>query len=216
MKWNLKQKENLKIDLASNEAEYNDISNELENVNLFLETFSDSDFNINDYSKEEIQRYERYNELSEALNYIIAHPNGGSIRSCIHSAAKKNIEQELDSIKGSDSVIDYKVNSEKKKIQKYSEKLSKQLELIQHKINSNKKEIIQNQRIISKMSKDEAYSKMIDYSEAIKRLNEKENQIKIPQNISKLQAEITLLNNTIADLLKKQSEIIGTSSNSQI
>ncbi len=208
--------EEVKKSLVQNTNEYKNIEEKMQYIKSFMDVIPNSNFNADDYAKDDVVKFQRYNELNEALNYILTHPNGGSVRNCIHSAAQKTIESEISDLKKEDIIIDFNMALKKKELQKYYDSLSKKFENVKQKITYDNKDIIQYERIIKQMSKDEAYSRMLESQDAIRRLSEKETYIKIPQTISKLRTEILLLNNTIDDLLKKQNEIIQSTTNSQI
>ena len=62
----------------------------------------------------------------------------------------------------------------------------------------------------SNYTQAEAEQKVEELSTKLRSLNDKQNHTKIPEQIERLRSEIKLLHSTIADLMKRQSEIQGT------
>lgn len=168
---------------------------------------SASVFNIDSYSPDEQNQFKNYKDLIEAKTYIDEHPNGGVVKILIHSKAKDPILQEIQDMQQLPVIIDF-INFERKK------SVSAELDQVQKKkaeaiasIHQSEKNIKNLQHIADSMSMDEAQKKSDELSEYIRRLYDKQNNIKIRSLISSLSAEILLLEQTITDLLTRQEKI---------
>lgn len=86
--------------------------------------------------------------------------------------------------------------------------ITKQKDSIEQQLDELFKEKSQLEQECSGSDMNELLGEIKDISSALRRLNEKSNNIKIPQKINSLKTEVTLLRATIADLEKKLKEIV--------
>ena len=189
------------------QAKYDDEDIESTRLETFIGQLPSEGFDVSAYNEDEQNMLSQYQTIKEALEYIVAHPNGGSIKVCIHSAAQDVLQTELQNLKQTKIVKDFLMNEKKKEYKKLAERSNKNKGNIKNQIQVLKEQIRNLTQITTKMSKDEALQKSRQYSEDIRRLTEKQNQVKIPQQISQLQTEIYLIEATIQDLQKKAQEI---------
>lgn len=195
----IEEKTDKKIELEAKEAE----------LSSLLETLPESAsvFNIDSYSPEEQAQYKNYKDLIEAKTYIDEHPNGGVVRVLIHSKAKNPILQEIQDMQQLPVIIDFMNYERKKSISSELEQVQKKKADIVSLIHQSEKNIKNFQHIAETMSMEEAKKKSDELSEHIRRLNEKQKNIKIRSLISSLSAEILLLEQTIIDLQTRQEKI---------
>ena len=159
-----------------------------------------SDFRIEKYPPEEQELFTRYQSLVEALKYVSGHQNGNSLRTIINQSAKIQIETELTSLEKCSIVQDYKNSMHKKELELQLEYINKNIAETKNAIIKLQQQCNLYERAAEPMSYQDAQKKINELSESIKRIASGENDIKIPQKIAALKAEITLLNQTIADL----------------
>lgn len=195
----LQEKRNQKARLISEETS---LSEEISSMPE--ETIS---FNVEEYSQEEQELFARYQALVEAITYIDEHPNGNNMKSLINTAARKKMSEELDSIINEPVIIDYKSCCYRSDLEAKLQKVTKEKEDVQKCIERSEKQCEDLGRTTSAMTMVEASETSRTLSETVRRLTEKQNYIKIPQRIATLYAEITLLNQTIQDLIAKQEKI---------
>ncbi len=180
--------------------------NELKTQIAQLPEFASS-FSIESYPEEIQAEYKHYKDLIEALAYIDEHPNGGAIRNIIHASAREPIVKEIESLENNEAVIAYKAYEHKKALISQLEKVKKCINDATGLIHQLEKTIANNRRLTTGTTLEEAKQSSCKLSEVIRRLNEKQKYIKIPQNIARIAAEIDLLNQTIKDLTEQQKKI---------
>ena len=95
----------------------------------------------------------------------------------------------------------------RKELESKLAKLEKEKLDLSSKIEDSQKAITRNEVLVSDMSLEQALNRQKELVETIRRINEKTIQLKIPQQILVLDAEITLLSQTIDDLNKKMQKI---------
>ncbi len=164
-------------------------------------------FNISDYDEDTYQQYTRYQELKEASSYIRQHPNGGVIKAVIKQAAQLQIDSELQALESNPVIKKYNQIMERKSLESELVKKQEKILNIENEMVNLSKQIKAAQEITSEMPKDEAEENIKSYSERIRRLTEKQNDVKIPQIVATLEAEITLLKRSVDDLQKKYDKI---------
>lgn len=195
----LNQKNKEKADLQAKEQELTAMIAGMSEIS--------SDFDINSYTPEQKAVFDRYIALLEALNYIEEHPNGGALKSVIKESAKKSINEELSSITDIRVISDYILSKQKKDLESQLNKVKKELLDVQRAIDSCMQLSDSHKTATNGVSYDQAQEEISKYSEDIRRVTEKLNLVKIPQRITTIQHEITLLEDTIKELLKKSQEI---------
>lgn len=168
------------------------------------------DYNIeqNNCTREEVEQFERYKSLVDALNYISEHPNGGPIKILINQSAKKQISDEVESLLTNTLVQQFIVEGNRTQLSSELQSITKQKDSIEQQLDELFKEKSQLEQECSGSDMNELLGEIKDISSALRRLNEKSNNIKIPQKINSLKTEVTLLRATIADLEKKLKEIV--------
>ncbi len=167
----------------------------------------DIHFELSNYSDTQQDAFKRYKELQEALKFIEDHPNGGSIKLLINSAAKNQITSEISNIEKQSVIIDFNNYSRRENLKLQLSKIQEEKVSAQNSLEKLIQESEKYENIVSDMTEKEAVSQMDEYSHRIACLNEKQNYIKLSQTISTLKAEITLLNQTIKDLESRQAEL---------
>ena len=145
--------------------------------------------------------------MREALTYIEEHPNGGNLKSVIKESAKKTLIREIADLEKQDVIKDYLKYSKRKELESQLAKIQKSASDCEQAIRESQKSCENFEKASSSMSFDEASSEIEKLSETIRRLIDKQNKIKIPQRINILKVEISLLESTISDLLKKAQDI---------
>lgn len=168
---------------------------------------SSSFFKVENYSSEEQDKFTRWQELTEALAFIDEHPNGGAMKALINQAARLQIISELDSLNTQSSVLDYNNFNTRKQLESDLTKVKKSITEVDAVINQSHKKLATLKNLTSQMSQEDAQSEIKDCSESIRRLTDKQNFIKLPQRINTLNAEITLLRQTIQDLHTQQAKM---------
>lgn len=166
-----------------------------------------SRFKVENYSNDEQAKFNRWQELTEALAFIDEHPNGGAMKALINQAARLQIVVELESLKGQASVVDYNDFNARKQLESELSKVKKSIAEIDVSISQSQRKVSTLKNLTSQMSQEEAQSESKNCAETIRRLTDKQNFIKLPQRINTLKAEITLLRQTIQDLYKQQEKI---------
>ncbi len=183
------------------------LNNQISHIQDELSNVPDKIISPEDCSDIELSQFDKYKDLMEALRYIDEHPNGGNIRILVHQSAKSNIESQIASLSHNPLVIQYQRNEKISALNKKLLDLKKQKEDIEKQLSS----LLNEQSYLKKeclaMSKDKVQQKLSDTVSAIRRLNDKSNNLKISQRISSINAEIILLNQTINDLNNKLKEI---------
>ncbi len=169
--------------------------------------YPDEDFKSEDYSAAEQADFDRYNKLREALSFIELHPNGGYVKVLINQTALIQINKEIEFLETKPVIIAFNKSRQKKQAELELTKTQGVKNDIIKQINNSDKQIHNLSVITSVMSMEEAQKKSEECSNAIRRLTDKQNLVKIPQRISTLKAEIMLLKTTIAELQVKLSKI---------
>lgn len=164
-------------------------------------------FNYESLNEQDKALYNRYIELNNALKYIEEHINQGSVKGVINSVAKIGIENELADISKNSIIKDFESAELYKALNSELSGLEKQKNNLQNSLNSNAKQISILSSVISEMSLNEAKQKSSQYQEDMRRIIEKENQLKLPSIIEGIKSEIILIESTITELLNKQKKI---------
>ncbi len=183
------------------------LNNQISHLQTELSDIPDEIISPEDCSDIELSQFDKYKDLIEALRYIDEHPNGGNIRVLVHQSAKSNIESQIASLSHNPLVIQYIRNEKISALNKKLIDLKKQKDEIEKQLCSLLNEQSNLKKDCLTMTKEDAQQKLSDTISAIRRLNDKSNNLKISQRISSLNAEIILLNQTIAELNRKLNEI---------
>ncbi len=195
--------------LKQKKQEFETLQSEIKKIQEEIAAYPDSSiiFDISGYSQEEQETYNSYCEMREALTYIEEHPNGGNLKSVIKESAKKTLIREIADLEKQDVIKDYLKYSKRKELESQLAKIQKSASDCEQAIRESQKSCENFEKASSSMSFDEASSEIEKLSETIRRLIDKQNKIKIPQRINILKVEISLLESTISDLLKKAQDI---------
>lgn len=196
-----------KVLLSEKKAAENNYGAKKQALEERLKILPETSINLDDYSEEEKLCLNRYKELAEALSFIEEHPNGGAIRGFINKIAQEQMQKESLELQKNPIIIRYLQDPERESIKKELSDTKKQITDIEKQISDIEAKIKQLEKQISGMSKDEAEQELQINTESIRKLTEKQNDIKIPQRLSTLKAEIILVQSTIDDLTRKQNEI---------
>jgi chromosome segregation ATPase len=198
----LQQRREKKLSL---EEEEKNLKEEIKNM-----PDTSAEFIVEKYSPEEQEQFSRYKGLLEAMNYINDHPNGGNVISIIRKMAADPIASEIKEMEKLPVVIHYNDCLHRKDIEDRLQKVQKNISDTHNMIKQSEKSIKNYEAVTSQMPLEEAKKKSIELGEKIRTLTETQNYIKIPQIISSVNAEITLLKRTVEDLQYKRSEIEKT------
>ncbi len=165
-----------------------------------IASFPSGEFKAENYSEREQADYEIYCKLKEALSYIETHPNGGYVKAFINQTALIQINQEIQAMELQPVIIEYNKIQQRKSLEEELAKIRNEKNSILEQIKNSDKRIQDLNTAASVMTLAEAQSKSLEASNAVKRLTEKQNLVKIPHRISTLKAEIMLLKTTINEL----------------
>ena len=164
-------------------------------------------FDVTKYSQEEQALYSSYASYLEAVKYIEQHSNGGGVRNIVNKSARVQIEQEMAKLE-QEPVIKIAVSYLKRKeLQSQLDVVKKQLADVESQIFTSENKIKQLERKTAGCSYSDAQEESKKLAAKIRELTDKQNYLKIPQTIEKLEAEILLLNSTIKSLKAKQAQI---------
>lgn len=166
------------------------------------------EFDVPDSFPEDAQqRYNRYLELVDALNYLSDHPNGGGVNLVIKQSARVAIEKEIETLDNDTLVVQYKQQQERKRLEGEIATVTKNINNLNSSMSILKNNKERSDRTASAMSHDEAVRQSEDYANRIRITNEKEQYTKLPQVIDSIKAEIILINQTISDLQARLRDI---------
>ena len=172
-----------------------------------ISTYPDGTFDASNYTEEEQANYASYMSHLEALKYIEQHSNGGGVRSLVNKSAKVQIEQELNRLQSIPVIVVATGFLRRKELSSQLESVKKQLVDVSNQISSSQNKIKQLERKTAECSLEDAQAKSKAYAARIRELTDKQNYLKIPQTIEKLEAEIILLNSTIKSLETQKAKI---------
>lgn len=184
------------------ETKINEIKLKLQEHISFNENFEQES-----YTATEQEIYKRYQIILGAISHIDQHPNGGDFNAIIKQAAKPVLETELQQLEKSNIVIDYKTSQEKLSLNSELKKLQKELLALNDEISSSQNKCRTFEQKISSIDEETAKLNLEKLNVQIKRLSEKQNDLKIIKQISALEAEIDILNQTIIDLETQKNKI---------
>lgn len=176
-------------------------------LELEIENCPKDNFDISKYSQEEQVLYSNYMSLLEALKYTEQHSTGGGVRSLVNKSAKIQIQQDIEKLENEPVIVSAVSYLKRKELQAQLEVIKKQLTDVSNQLASSQNKIKQLERRTAECSLEFAKEESIRLSNHIRILTEKQNYLKIPQTIEKLEAEILLLNSTIQSLQVKQAQI---------
>ncbi len=166
-----------------------------------------SAFNLESYSQQEQLLFKKYKDLIDAKSYIDEHPNGGTVRVLIHSKAKEPILKEIQEMEQLPVIVDYLNFERKKYLSTELEQVKKKKEEIISSVNQSEKTVRNLKCTVERMSMEDAQKEIALLSDHIRRLNEKQNNIKIRSMISSLSSEILILEQTISNLQTRSDKI---------
>ena len=169
--------------------------------------YPEGSFDVSKYSQEEQSIYSSYMSHLEALKYIEQHSSGGGVRSLVNKSAKIQIEQELDRLKSIPVIVVAAGYLKRKELTSQLEAVKKQITDVSNQISSSQNKINQLEKKTAGCTYLNAQEKSRNLSARIRELTDKQNYLKIPQTIEKLEAEIILLNSTIKSLEAQQAQI---------
>ena len=169
--------------------------------------YPNAEFNPDLYSEEEQAKYQRYISLVESLKYIEAHSSGNGIKSIINLAAKKTIDSEIAELTLSDIVLAANNSAKRKELKSEIDSLKKQEADIEKQINISQNSMQNFAKIIGGQKLEDLQKRSLELAADIRRLNDKQSYLRLPDIIASLKAEVILLQSTIKDLGAKQKEI---------
>ena len=176
MEENNRRQEELEHEEAELKAQLSKLPKESEN------------FNIDSFSEEEKNHYNTYINITYSSSKAIKPKEYSSIA------------QEIQQLEQLPVIKAYKDFEERQAITAKLKKVQNSISDLTIEINKSREIINNTAKITETMSLEEAQAESKELTEHIKRLTTKQNQTKIPQRISSIEAEITLLGKTIQDL----------------
>ncbi len=189
------------------EEKYIQLSDSLSSYEEEISQYPEQDFLVANYSPEEQAQFSRYNLLVEAIKHIQGHSNGGGVKALINIVAKKSIEDEIDELSKTRVIKDYNDSLKRKELQDKIDSIIAQQQSVKNQISASKKVIAKLTQETESSTYEQTQIESQSLAEDIRRLNEKQTYVKLPQMISTLKAEIILLKQTISDLTAKQAQI---------
>ena len=172
-----------------------------------ISQYPEGNFDVSKYSQEEQSMYSSYMSHLEALKYIEQHSAGGGVRSLVNKSAKVQIEQELERLQSIPVIVVAAGYLRRKELASQLEVVKKQLTEVSNQISSSQNKIKQLEKKTADCTFDNAQVQSRKLASRIRELTEKQNYLKIPQTIEKLEAEIILLTSTIKSLEDQQAQI---------
>ena len=172
-----------------------------------ISQYPEGNFDVSKYSQEEQSIYSSYMSHLEALKYIDQHSGGGGVRSLVNKSAKVQIEQELERLQSVPVIVVAAGYLKRKELTSQLEVVKKQLTEVSNQISSSQNKIKQLETKTADCTFDNAQVQSRKLAARIRELTEKQNYLKIPQTIEKLEAEIILLTSTIKSLETQQAQI---------
>jgi hypothetical protein len=167
-------------------------------------------FELGKYTSEEQKQFADYQAEVEAVRFIDEHPTSGSIKALINNTAREQMKKEIDELSKSQIVKDYLNDFYRNGLEQQLKSLQKEKIEVQKSIENSQKSCRNYSNFIGTTSVEVLQNENAQLSETIKRLTDKTNSLKIPQIISTLKAEITLINQTISDLKVPRDKITKT------
>ena len=166
---------------------------------------------VDDFS-EEIRKqhwdYITYVNALQSLGTPNAVPN--SNKDVIKEAARIQLERQIAEIENNPLTVIHKNEIKRASLKSQKEKLDRALFEAQKQLTDLLKANDSLTSFCKDITQEEAEQKVEEFSAKLKVLNEKQNHVRIPEQIDRLRSEIKLLHSTIDDLMKRQSEIQGT------
>lgn len=201
------QKEQTNIDEKTEEK--NNLETQISTIEnkISLNPFTGEEFEQNSYTEDEKSAFKRYQAVTGAILFIEQHPNGGDVNFIIKQAAKPMLETELQELEKNPIVIDYQNSKNKTDLNNELNRLKKELENVNSDIMSGNKKCRMYEEKVSMIDEKSAKSRLDELNMTIKRLNDKQNELKISQKIKSLEAEIDILHQTIEDLQNQKNNI---------
>ena len=194
-------------ELADKKQAQIDYTSEREQLMHQIDDISIDSFDIKSYSQEEQSDFDNYKSLLEAKKYIEERPNGDWIRKLIRQHAKGPIEDEINELLNKPVVVAYLQYTRKQELQGQLNKVNENL----HKTKIDIKELERKIETLSVKTENQSRTELEQESKKlevrIKELNDKQNNIKIPQLIKGLGAEIAMLRKYIEHLKAQNAKI---------
>ena len=170
--------------------------------------FPSTSFDVSKYDKQAQATYQEYSSLLDAMKLAEQYSKGSGPKVLLGIAAKSSIEQQLKAFADVPVIVDATNFLKRKDLVSQKEKKVKEKEESDKNVLASKRKIEQLEKTTSKCSLEEAKQQSVDIAAQIRRLNDKQNYLQIPNTIEKLEAEILLLERTISNLRAKKEEII--------
>ena len=199
--------ENEKLNFDQLNAALSSCRQKIIELEVEIAKYPNADFNPDIYSEEEQAKYQRYISLVESLKYIEAHSSGNGIKSIINLAAKKTIDSEIAELTLSDIVLAANNSAKRKELKSELDSLKKQEADIEKQINISQNSMQNFGKIIGGQQLEDLQKRSLELATDIRRLNDKQSYLRLPDIIASLKAEVILLQSTIKDLGAKQKEI---------
>ena len=164
-------------------------------------------FDIKNYSEDEQQIFNKYLDILNVIKAVGDKTDNNSVKGLIRCYAKIQAEIELEKLVNQPVVIAYMQSLKRKETENKNYKIQEQKKHLQNEIERIKNQIksLENETaIMSKKQANDEYNKVCGQ---IRTINELSVNIKIPQIIEGIKAEIDLTRKYINNLNEKYSKI---------
>ena len=197
--------------IAEKEALISDLEKQIEEKKIEIDAVPQSTAKPEDFTEEERKQHWDYLTYVQALQSLgTPSYNPNSTKSVINEAARIQLERQIAEIENNPITVNYKNDLKRTTLKSQKEKLCKALYDAEKQLQDLRQKNVNLTSSCEGITQAEAEQSVEELSIKLRELNDKQNHIRIPEQIDRLKSEIKLLHSTIADLLKKQSEIQGT------
>lgn len=197
--------------ISEKEAQIEELKTQIAQLKEEIESIPQSSKKEEEFSAEEVKQHWDYLTYVQALQSLgTPSYNPNSTKSVINEAARIQLERQIAEIENNPITINHNNDLRRNTLKSQKEKLNRSLQEAQKQLAELQKVNASLTFVCQQMTQEEAEQKVEELSARLREINDKQNHTKIPEQIERLKSEIMLLNSTISDLLKKQSEIQET------
>ena len=201
------QLEKIKRDLPLKEDDLAKLTKDESECSEELKTLPSEKFDIKNYSEDEQEIYNKYLDILNVIKAVGYKADSNSVKGLIRSYAKIQAEIELQKLINQPVVIAYKQSLRSKELENQKFKIQEQKKHLQNEIERIKIQIksLENETaIMPKKQADDEYNKICGQ---IRTINELSANVRTPQIIDGIKAEIELTRKYIENLNGKYSKI---------
>lgn len=197
--------------IAEKEALISDLEKQIEEKKIEIDAVPQSTAKPEDFTEEERKQHWDYLTYVQALQSLgTPSYNPNSTKSVINEAARIQLERQIAEIENNPITVNHKNDLKRTTLKSQKEKLCKALYDAEKQLQDLRQKNVNLTSFCEGITQAEAEQKVEELSIKLRELNDKQNHIRIPEQIDRLRSEIKLLHSTIADLMKRQSEIQET------